>query len=458
MAALVCDLCGGKLTMGAGGIAVCDSCGMKHSADRMKEKVQEIKGVVRVDNTHMIETYIEMANSAYNANNHAEAEAYCNKIIEIVPTDYRAWFLKGKAAGWQSTLQNSRISETVLAFEKAIGNVPEEEKEDLLNQMKEQLIDLSTAMVSLRKQRFEKWPDEEETLGFYSDVHSIVDTVTLFNNHVGVISFAEITKLIAAIIYLAAVEAYRNIVAREYNGNAGDPDDRPDKYRFQQFIQRTGYCIRLIETSITMHDENDAANIERYRSLITIEENACKSCSWDYIDVGLGKSWYVENQLTNEAKNLRTQKIREYNEKIRKIEAFQRKKEREEAQKRREEAQRRREAYWKEHADEKNRFELRIREIDAEIAQLQRQTREYDTQIDEIQKELQQRIPEEAQLGELKRREFDLINQKSKLGIFSGKQKKALQEQIESMQPQIRNMQESIQRQKKTFRMMWRQG
>ncbi len=26
MAALVCDLCGGKLIMGAGGIAVCDSC------------------------------------------------------------------------------------------------------------------------------------------------------------------------------------------------------------------------------------------------------------------------------------------------------------------------------------------------------------------------------------------------------------------------------------------------
>ena len=42
MAALVCDICGGKLVMGSGGIAVCDSCGMEHSPDRMKEKVQEI--------------------------------------------------------------------------------------------------------------------------------------------------------------------------------------------------------------------------------------------------------------------------------------------------------------------------------------------------------------------------------------------------------------------------------
>lgn len=40
MAALVCDLCGGKLVMGAGGIAVCDSCGMEYSTERMREKVK----------------------------------------------------------------------------------------------------------------------------------------------------------------------------------------------------------------------------------------------------------------------------------------------------------------------------------------------------------------------------------------------------------------------------------
>ena len=39
MAALVCDLCGGKLIMGAGGVATCDSCGMEYSPERMKEKV-----------------------------------------------------------------------------------------------------------------------------------------------------------------------------------------------------------------------------------------------------------------------------------------------------------------------------------------------------------------------------------------------------------------------------------
>lgn len=115
MAALVCDLCGGKLVMGTGGVALCDSCGMEHSADRIKEKVQEIKGTVRVDNSHMIENYLEMAQSAKDAGNNAEAESYCNKIIEIDPANYKAWMLKGEAAAWQSSLQNSRVDEGVAA-------------------------------------------------------------------------------------------------------------------------------------------------------------------------------------------------------------------------------------------------------------------------------------------------------------------------------------------------------
>ena len=46
MAALVCDICGGKPIMDGGGIAVCDSCGMEYSPDRMKEKIQEVKGTI----------------------------------------------------------------------------------------------------------------------------------------------------------------------------------------------------------------------------------------------------------------------------------------------------------------------------------------------------------------------------------------------------------------------------
>lgn len=46
---LRCDICGGSLVMQEGGESViCESCGMKYSSARMREKVQEIRGVVSV--------------------------------------------------------------------------------------------------------------------------------------------------------------------------------------------------------------------------------------------------------------------------------------------------------------------------------------------------------------------------------------------------------------------------
>lgn len=69
MFALVCDICGGKLVMGAGGIATCENCGLEYTQDRMKEKIQEIKGVVRVDNSHMIDNWMKMGTAAASAGN-----------------------------------------------------------------------------------------------------------------------------------------------------------------------------------------------------------------------------------------------------------------------------------------------------------------------------------------------------------------------------------------------------
>ena len=118
MAALVCDLCGGKLVMGAGGIAVCDSCGMEYSTERMREKVQMIKGSVQIDNSNMVDTWMRLAMSAAQAGNQKEAYDYYAKVIEVEPQNWRAIFGKGKAAAGKSTLANSRTSELYQAVKK----------------------------------------------------------------------------------------------------------------------------------------------------------------------------------------------------------------------------------------------------------------------------------------------------------------------------------------------------
>ena len=51
MAALVCEICGGKLMAKAGGLFECEYCGMQYDKTRIQEMVQEIKGTVKVDGT-----------------------------------------------------------------------------------------------------------------------------------------------------------------------------------------------------------------------------------------------------------------------------------------------------------------------------------------------------------------------------------------------------------------------
>lgn len=51
MAALQCEICGGKLKAMAGGLFECEYCGMQYDKLRIQEMVQEIKGTVSVEGT-----------------------------------------------------------------------------------------------------------------------------------------------------------------------------------------------------------------------------------------------------------------------------------------------------------------------------------------------------------------------------------------------------------------------
>lgn len=64
MAALSCDICGGNLEGKPGGIFECDSCGMKYSTEWAKEKVQEIKGTVKVEGTVEVSGQVQVSGTA----------------------------------------------------------------------------------------------------------------------------------------------------------------------------------------------------------------------------------------------------------------------------------------------------------------------------------------------------------------------------------------------------------
>ena len=147
MKQLTCEMCGSNDLLKQDGVFVCQTCGTKYSVEEAKkmmiEGTVEVQGTVKIDSTASKDNYLDMANSAYQSGNKAEAEMYANKVIEIDPTNYQAWLLKGQAAGWQSTLTNLRFSESVTAFTKAISFAPEDKKSDIREIVGEEIQNLS---------------------------------------------------------------------------------------------------------------------------------------------------------------------------------------------------------------------------------------------------------------------------------------------------------------------------
>jgi len=118
MAALKCDICGGNLMMGAGGIATCDSCGMKHSTDRMKEKVQEIKGDVTVSNIADITSLMERGWLLLEDTKYQQADEYFDKALDIDPKHAPAYV--GKLCAELEIKSEADLGESIF-IEKMVG-------------------------------------------------------------------------------------------------------------------------------------------------------------------------------------------------------------------------------------------------------------------------------------------------------------------------------------------------
>ena len=415
MKQLVCEMCGSTDLIKQDGVFVCQTCGCKYSVEEAKKMM--VEGTVRVDNTHMISNYLEMAQSARDAGNNAEAETYCNKVIEIEPGNYQAWMLKGEAAAWQSSIQDMRVDEGVAAFVKGINNAPEEEKEVLIERAKEQIKELSLALISVRGDRFVQWPDNEEASGFLTDLTSIMGTVAKFLSETGaLVPVNEIMGPVATLINSAVVNAYQNKIIPDYTGNPNDPDDRPSKYEFSTYIERVGYCTTLLTKAIELCDEDDEEDIQRYENLITLHKNAIDACSWDYDFDGFGgKYWHKDYELTNDAKVTRRNLINQYEGKIREL--------RESIAKKQEEEKRKRiDAYWAEHSEERDALESEKKNL---LAQIKTIEKEKESVPGKEEKELFQ--------GQIDK----LTTEKSMLGLLKRKEKAALQERIDALSNQL---------------------
>lgn len=421
MAALVCDICGGKLVMGSGGIAVCDSCGMEHSPDRMKEKIQEVRGVVRVDNSHMVDNWMKMGTAAAQAGNNEEAYEYFTKVIEVDPNNWRAIFEKGKAGAWQSTLANLRISELYQGIKMALEiidglDLSEEELISIKNEFAVALFNINNAITDLMGQNLFNLDDK------YFDAH----WDQMWNTRQRYIT------------NVAQLEDALSLIS--------DLTDDLSKSNVIEFKKRMCSDLRSACSSIqywTSFSQDDLG----YLGFKPTEKQ-------QYLD----KYWKLVDEIREVDPDFGTDKwsypdpfgpgLHRSDE----IYNYWKKKDAERQERKKKEALKKRfDAYWQEHVAEKEQHEERIRAIDSEITGLRDTASQYDLRIAEIKKEANVSLSTESQLAEMKKQQSELISQKGKLGLFAGKQKKQIQEQIDALQVQISTFEDSIKKQRKAI-------
>ncbi|HHG0965610.1 TPA: tetratricopeptide repeat protein [Klebsiella pneumoniae] len=68
----------------------------------------------------MAKNYLALARTASISRNYEEACGYYNKVLEVDPTNAIAWFGKGEAVGWLSTVQALRLEESLVCFQNSI--------------------------------------------------------------------------------------------------------------------------------------------------------------------------------------------------------------------------------------------------------------------------------------------------------------------------------------------------
>ena len=426
MGALVCDICGGKLVMGAGGVATCESCGMEYSKDRVKEMVQEIKGVVQIDNSNQLVNWIRMGDNAMEAKNYSEAYSYYTKVIETDSNNWEATIKRGEAAYWQGTLGNPRLNETVAAMKNAMLIVDSLHLDREAEQKAK--IDIFKRCHNVHIQYYGHVMMEtmQQRLNNLMNSYARVDTDLFY-----ALSNVHKSRLQMLLEYLPIFEGYDTDEAKEYVKEL--KKDRVSALcSYCSFEEWDDFYYGPSASDKKQFIDNYLLYLDE---LLQLEPNYLSGENVSYPDP------YDRPKNSMEYEK-RKKDLPDYWK--RQLGTVKAKKEEAARKKRHDE-------YWAEHMDEKQQYESRLKSIAAEKAELSAKISSYESKIKNIQGERNTVIGEaDKKVNGAKSQIQRLESEKSKLGLFAGKQKKELQAQIDSINASIPNLQDEASRIKKS--------
>ncbi len=111
MKRIVCEMCGSNKLIKRGGIFECQYCGCQYTLEEARKLL--VEGTVKVDESDKVANWMKMADSAFNNSSWSEAYGYYCKVLEVYPDEWRSIYRKALSLGWQSSVGNIHINETL---------------------------------------------------------------------------------------------------------------------------------------------------------------------------------------------------------------------------------------------------------------------------------------------------------------------------------------------------------
>lgn len=341
MKQIVCEMCGGTDLIKDEGVFVCQNCGCKYTVEEAKrmmiEGTVDVQGTVKIDNTEQINNYIALAKNAEDRNNEAEAESYANRALEIDPNNSKALYIKGVSAGWQSSLKNNRLDETICCFEKALECCCDEEKDKLKQEISASINKLWSGMIDLCCNQFENSPGNETADTIKSEVFGQSGRIlNLLESCDASVKFYEaFIDNIASQMTSAATKAW-DMTWRDYtDGLPFQPDGSSHNVRlehlrychptlqdFNLFLKRAIACTAVYKYAILLDKNGGNKNIDRYNNLLFIASKVLDARCISYISGTqlTSAKWVTDYPLANKSKVAWRNMISEWKEEIKKIE------------------------------------------------------------------------------------------------------------------------------------------
>ncbi len=140
--ALVCELCGGSNFVKKDGVFECQDCGCKYSIEEARTLMSGGAPVssagtnvvpIKHGDSEQIKNMIENAQSSFNAGNYSTAFSQFNDVLNLDPANVDALLYKGLSAGMQSSVARPRLVEGANYISKAMEKLIEQNKDNPLD-------------------------------------------------------------------------------------------------------------------------------------------------------------------------------------------------------------------------------------------------------------------------------------------------------------------------------------